>query len=61
MNVGAYEEIKALARFCLIVGMSYADAQELTDEERIDEIAKMLSGNKITEAAIAQANTLLGN
>lgn len=35
--------------------------RKLTDEERIDEIAKMLSGNKITEAAIAQANTLLGN
>ena len=32
----------------------------LTDEERITEIAKMLSGSRITDAAIAQARILLG-
>ncbi|MDE6711199.1 MAG: DNA repair protein RecN, partial [Alistipes sp.] len=32
----------------------------LTDEERIDEIAKMLSGNTVTDAARAQARILLG-
>lgn len=32
----------------------------LTPEERITEIAKMLSGNEVTEAALAQARILLG-
>lgn len=32
----------------------------LTPEERIAEIAKMLSGNEVTEAALAQARILLG-
>ena len=32
----------------------------LTPEERITEIAKMLSGNEVTEAALTQARILLG-
>lgn len=32
----------------------------LTDDERIGEIAKMLSGNTVTDAALAQARILLG-
>ena len=32
----------------------------LTDDERIAEIAKMLSGNTVTDAALAQARILLG-
>jgi DNA repair ATPase RecN len=31
----------------------------LTDNERITEIAKMLSGDSVTDAAIAQAKILL--
>ena len=34
--------------------------RQLTDEERVTEIANMLSGENITEAAIAQAKILLG-
>ncbi|MDE7123310.1 MAG: hypothetical protein K2N93_03130, partial [Alistipes sp.] len=33
----------------------------LTDAERVSEIAKMLSGADITEAALAQARILLGD
>ena len=32
----------------------------LGDEERVTEIAKMLSGSEITDAAVAQARILLG-
>ncbi len=32
----------------------------LTDDERVAEIAKMLSGNTVTDAALAQARILLG-
>ena len=32
----------------------------LTDEERIGEIAKMLSGSTVTDAALRQAKILLG-
>lgn len=45
----------------------YKDAKEgitrialLSAEERIREVASMISGNEVTEAAIAQARTLLG-
>ena len=34
--------------------------RRLTAEERITEIAKMLSGSRITDAAVAQARILLG-
>ena len=36
------------------------EEKDLTDEERVTEIANMLSGENITEAAIAQAKILLG-
>mgnify|MGYP000175816341 FL=1 len=44
--------------------MVYKDAEgshirRLDPEERITEIAKMLSGSQITEAALAQARILL--
>ena len=32
----------------------------LSDDERVTEIAKMLSGSEITDAAVAQARILLG-
>jgi DNA repair ATPase RecN len=34
--------------------------RQLSDSERITEIAKMLSGENITDAAIEQAQILLG-
>ena len=34
--------------------------KRLTHEERIDEVAAMLSGSDVTEAARAQARTLIG-
>ncbi|MCC8088228.1 MAG: DNA repair protein RecN [Rikenellaceae bacterium] len=34
--------------------------RKLSDEDRISEIAKMLSGSDVTDAAISQARTLLG-
>lgn len=37
------------------------DIKELNKEERINEIAKMLSGSTLTDAAIANAKQLLGN
>ena len=36
------------------------DITRLGDEERVTEIAKMLSGSEITDAAVAQARILLG-
>ncbi|MBQ9137778.1 MAG: DNA repair protein RecN [Alistipes sp.] len=39
---------------------STTNMRQLTDDERVTEIAKMLSGDTITEAAIAQAQILLG-
>lgn len=39
---------------------STTNMRRLNDTERITEIAKMLSGDQITEAAIAQAQILLG-
>ena len=34
--------------------------KKLSDEERISQIAAMLSGSNVTEAALAQAKELLG-
>jgi DNA repair ATPase RecN len=34
--------------------------RELSEQERVTEIAKMLSGDQITNAAIEQAKILLG-
>lgn len=39
---------------------STTNMRQLTDEERVAEIANMLSGENVTEAAIAQAKILLG-
>ena len=39
---------------------STTNMRQLTDSERITEIAKMLSGENITDAAIKQAQILLG-
>ena len=39
---------------------TFSKVRRLNKAERIDEIAKMLSGSRITEAAIAQAKALLG-
>ena len=39
---------------------STTNMRALTDQERVTEIAKMLSGDSITDAAIAQAQILLG-
>ena len=39
---------------------STTNMRQLTDDERVTEIANMLSGENITEAAIAQAKILLG-
>jgi DNA repair protein RecN (Recombination protein N) len=38
---------------------STTNMRALTDNERITEIAKMLSGDSVTDAAIAQAKILL--
>jgi len=35
--------------------------QLLNDEQRVNEIAQMLSGDNITEAAISNAKELLAN
>ena len=39
---------------------SRTNITRLTSEERIEEVAKMLSGSEITSAAIEQAKLLLG-
>lgn len=41
-------------------GLTQSNVKELTPEERIIEIAKMLSNEKVTDAAIANARHLLG-
>ena len=42
-------------------GKTHTMVHKLTSEERVEEIAKMLSGEELTEAAIANAKTLLHN
>ena len=51
---------KGAAHFVVYKRDGRTDITRLTDEERITEIAKMLSGSRITDAAIAQARILLG-
>ena len=51
---------KGAAHFVVYKRDGRTDLTRLTDEERITEIAKMLSGSRITDAAIAQARILLG-
>lgn len=40
-------------------GMTTSEVRELSTEERIDEIAQMLSGDEITQAALTQAKKLM--
>lgn len=52
---------KGTAHFVVFKHDSRTRIRRLDDEERITEIAKMLSGSEITEAATAQARILLGH
>ena len=40
-------------------GSAYSSIKRLSEEERIDEIAKMLSGTETTQAAVVNAKELL--
>ena len=51
---------KGDTHFVVFKENSRSNIRRLTDEERIVEIAKMLSGSEITDAAISQAKYLLG-
>ncbi len=51
---------KGSAHFVVSKQAGRTSVARLTDEERVTEIAKMLSGNTITDAALAQARILLG-
>lgn len=50
-GLGAFRGLQAQRR---------TEITRLGDDERVTEIAKMLSGSEITDAAIAQARILLG-
>ena len=52
---------KGAAHFVVSKRDSRTQIARLTDAERVSEIAKMLSGADITEAALAQARILLGD
>ena len=51
---------KGNTHFVVYKHEGHTDITRLSDEERTTEIAKMLSGSQITDAAIAQAKILLG-
>ena len=51
---------KGAAHFVVSKTGGRTSIARLSDEERIAEIAKMLSGSTVTEAAVAQARILLG-
>jgi DNA repair protein RecN (Recombination protein N) len=51
---------KGNCHFLVYKSDSTTNMRALTDDERVVEIAKMLSGDSVTEAAIAQAQILLG-
>ena len=51
---------KGTAHFVVYKRGGRTDITRLGDEERVTEIAKMLSGSEITAAAVAQARILLG-
>lgn len=51
---------KGSAHFVVYKRDGHTGIARLTAEERITEIAKMLSGSRITDAALAQARILLG-
>ena len=50
---------KGSRHFLVYKEQSRSNIRPLSEEERIEEIAKMLSGDTITEAALAQAKHLL--
>ena len=50
---------KGSRHFLVYKEQSRSNIRPLTEEERVEEIAKMLSGDSITEAALAQAKHLL--
>ena len=50
---------KGSRHFLVYKEQSRSNIRPLSEEERIEEIAKMLSGDTITEAALAQAKNLL--
>jgi DNA repair protein RecN (Recombination protein N) len=43
-----------------VSGKTQSTIVPLSDEEKLNEIAQLLSGSKITEAALAQAKELIG-
>ena len=51
---------KGEAHFVVYKENSHTNIKRLSDEERISEIAKMLSGSQVSEAALSQAKILLG-
>lgn len=51
---------KGSAHFVVYKRDGRTDITRLSDEERTTEIAKMLSGSEVTDAALAQARILLG-
>lgn len=51
---------KGTAHFVVYKHEGHTGITRLTEKERVDEIAKMLSGSRITDAAVAQARILLG-
>ena len=51
---------KGNCHFLVYKSDSTTNMRALTEDERVVEIAKMLSGDSVTEAAIAQAQILLG-
>lgn len=51
---------KGSAHFVVSKQAGRTSIARLTDDQRIAEIAKMLSGNTVTDAALAQARILLG-
>ena len=52
---------KGSRHFLVYKEQSRSNIRPLSNEERVEEIAKMLSGNTITEAALAQAKHLLSH
>lgn len=51
---------KGEAHFVVYKENSHTNIKRLSDQERISEIAKMLSGSQVSEAALSQAKILLG-
>ena len=51
---------KGSAHFVVYKRNGRTEITRLGDDERVTEIAKMLSGSEITDAAVAQARILLG-